>query len=217
MSGAANDATSKAMNGMSDDTQGPVHDLRLEHGPEEQPSVVSIVGSNVRRLRERSGLSLRELAQRAEVSASTLSTLEAGSGNPGVETLVTIGSALGVPFSELVMPHEPDVRVQRADEGVVVAAAGAPFTSRLLLADAGRSVTEVYEATMEPSAVYQAEPHLNGVAESVVVVQGRLRVGPLDGPVVLAPGDRATFSGDQPHTYQALEPGTRMILVLSYR
>jgi quercetin dioxygenase-like cupin family protein len=78
-------------------------------------------------------------------------------------------------------------------------------------------VTEVYEATMEPSAVYQAEPHLNGVAESVVVVQGRLRVGPLDGPVVLAPGDRATFSGDQPHTYQALEPGTRMILVLSYR
>lgn len=181
------------------------------------PSVVGTVGTNVRRLRERAGLSLRELALRAEVSASTLSTLEAGSGNPGVETLVTIGSALGVPFSELVMPHEPDVRVQRADEGVVVEAAEASFTSRLLVADSGRSVTEVYEATMEPPDVYEAEPHLTGVSESVVLVQGRLRVGPSDGAVELAPGDRATFAGDQPHVYEALVPATRMILVLSYR
>lgn len=183
----------------------------------EAPSVVGIVGTNVRRLRERAGLSLRELALRAEVSASTLSTLEAGSGNPGVETLVTIGGALGVPFSELVMPHEPDVRIERADEAVVVEAAGAPFTSRLVVADSGRSVTEVYETTMEPSDVYRAEPHLTGVSESVFVVYGRMRVGPLDGAVELGPGDRATFAGDQPHIYEALEPGTRVVLVLSYR
>lgn len=180
-------------------------------------SVVSLVADNVRRLRARAGLSLRELATRAGVSTSTLSNLEASLGNPGVETLVNIAGALGVPFSELVLPHEPDVQVQRAGEGVVVEAAGAPFTSRLLVAAAGRSMTEVYEAAMAPGTVYQAGPHLTGVSESVIVVHGRMRVGPTDAVVELAPGDRATFAADQPHSYEALAAGTRAILVISYR
>lgn len=180
-------------------------------------NVVSVVGENVRRLRDRAGMSLREVATRAAVSASTLSNIEAGSGNPGVETLVNIAGALGVPFSELVMPHEPDVHVQRADEGVLVEAEAADFSSRLLVAASGRSVTEVYETTMEPGAVYRAEPHLPGVTESVIVVKGRMRVGPADAAVELAPGDRATFNADQVHTYEALAKGTRAILVLSYR
>jgi transcriptional regulator with XRE-family HTH domain len=179
--------------------------------------VVSIVGDNVRRLRERAALSLRELAAQATVSTSTLSNIEAGTGNPGVETLVSIAGALGVPFSELVMPHEPDVQVQRADEGIVVEAASADFHSRLLVAASGRSVTEVYDAAMEPGEVYRAEAHLPGVTESVILVRGRMRVGPLDAAVQLGPGDRATFAADQVHTYEALARGTRAILVLSYR
>jgi transcriptional regulator with XRE-family HTH domain len=179
--------------------------------------IVTLVGDNVRRLRERAGLSLRELATRAEVSTSTLSNLESGTGNPGVETLVHISGALGVPFSELIVPHEPDVLVQRADQGVVVRAAGADFTSRLLLAATGRSVTEVYEAKLEPGDVYRAEPHLPGVTESVIVIRGRMRVGPAHATVELASGDRASFAADQPHSYQALTSGTRAILVLSYR
>jgi quercetin dioxygenase-like cupin family protein len=151
------------------------------------------------------------------VATSTLSNLESGVGNPGVETLVNISSALAVPFSELVMPHEPAVDVQRADEGVVVEASEVAFTSRLLVAASGRSVTEVYESTMEPAGVYHAEPHLPGVTESVIVVAGRARVGPVDAAVELGPGDRATFAADQPHVYEALAAGTRAILVLSYR
>jgi transcriptional regulator with XRE-family HTH domain len=179
--------------------------------------VVTLVADNVRRLRVRAGLSLRELAARAEVSASTLSNLESGTGNPGVETLVHISGALGVPFSELVMPHEPEVLVQRADQGVVVKAAGAEFASRLLVAASGRSVTEVYEAKMEPGDVYRAEPHLPGVTESVIVIRGRMRVGPVHATVELASGDRASFAADQPHNYEALTPDTRAVLVLSYR
>lgn len=199
---------------MPDDPSSVTNDLQATtHGP----PVVSVLADNVRRLRERAGLSLRELAVRAGVSASTLSNLEAGTGNPGVETLVTIGSALGVPFSELVLPHEPDVRVQRADEGVVVEAEGADFSSRLLVAASNRSMTEVYEGAMEPRGTYRAEPHLAGVTESVIVLAGRMRVGPEEAPVELAPGDRATFAADRPHTYEALEPATRFFMVLSYR
>ena len=189
----------------------------IQNTSPDAPGVVSIVGDNLRRLRERAGYSLRDLATRAAVSASTLSNLEAGLGNPGVETLVDISRALNVAFSELVTPHAPDVQVQRADEGVVIRAAGAPFTNRLLVTAAGRSLTEVYEATLEPDAVYRAEPHLAGVTESVIVVRGRMRTGPIGATVELGPGDRASFAADDVHTYQALKAGTRAILVLAYR
>jgi transcriptional regulator with XRE-family HTH domain len=180
-------------------------------------NVVSVVGDNVRRLRQRAGLSLRELAAQAHVSTSTLSNIEAAVGNPGVETLVQVSGALGVPFSELVAPHDPDVRVQRADEGVRVKAEGADFTNRLLVTASGRSVTEVYETTMEPGEVYHAEPHLPGVTESVIVMQGGMRVGPPGAEVDLHPGDRASFAADQVHVYEALAKGTRAVIVLSYR
>ncbi len=189
----------------------------LSNDPSDAPEVVALVGENIRRLRERAGLSLRELAARAAISTSTLSNLESGVGNPGVETLVNISSALEVPFSELVIRHEPAVRLQRAGEGIVVQAAEARFTSRLLLVESGRSVTEVYEARMEPEGLYRAEPHLAGVTESIIVVGGRMRAGPAGAAAELRVGDRATFAADQLHTYQALAPSTRAILVLSYR
>jgi hypothetical protein len=91
------------------------------------------------------------------------------------------------------MPHGPDVQVQRADEGVVVKAEGVDFTSRLLVVLSGRSVTEIYETSMEPDEAYQAEPHLAGVVESVIVTQGRMCVGPLGATIELNPGDRASL------------------------
>lgn len=179
--------------------------------------LVSLVGENIRRLRERAGMSLRELAAAAQVSTSTLSNIEAGTGNPGVQTLVHISGALGVPFSELVVPQEPEVQVQRADEGVVVKAEGVAFESRLLVVASGRSVTEVYWSAMEPGDTYEAGPHLPGVNETVIVVHGRMRTGPIGAEVDLAAGDRASFAADQEHSYTALAKGTSVILVLSYR
>jgi transcriptional regulator with XRE-family HTH domain len=188
----------------------------LSNGPGGASELISVVGDNVRRLRERSGLSLRELSTRAGISASTLSSLEAGTGNPGLETLVSIAGALGVPFGELVVAHEADVHVQRADEGPVVTAQEADFASRLLVTTGRRGVTEVYEAMLEPGEEYIAEPHLPGVVESVYVTHGQVRVGPRDATVVLGPGDRATFAADQPHVYEALQPASRAVLVLAY-
>src|SRR6185436_17427163 len=78
---------------------------------------LATIASALRRERERVGLSLTELAKRAGIAKSTLSQLESGTGNPSVETLWALGVALGVPFSQLVEPPAPQVRVVRAGEG----------------------------------------------------------------------------------------------------
>src|SRR5262249_29830605 len=80
-------------------------------------ALVAQIAATLRRERTRAGISLTELARRAGIAKSTLSQLESGSGNPSVETLWALGTALGVPFSRLVDAPRPAVRVIRCGEG----------------------------------------------------------------------------------------------------
>ena len=63
------------------------------------------IAAALRRERARAGVSLTELARRAGIAKSTLSQLESGSGNPSVETLWALGTALGVPFAGWSTPR----------------------------------------------------------------------------------------------------------------
>ena len=60
------------------------------------------VGQNVRRERERAGLSVRELARRLGVSASFLSQFELGQSQAAVNTLFAIASELNLSLDELL-------------------------------------------------------------------------------------------------------------------
>ncbi len=64
-------------------------------------SLAQTVGANVRRLRRNRGLSLVELGQHASVAKGTLTQLEAGRGNPTLETVQSLGRALGLSLAGL--------------------------------------------------------------------------------------------------------------------
>src|SRR5512144_1130714 len=93
---------------------------------------LAAIAAALRRERDRAGLSLTELARRAGIAKSTLSQLESGAGNPSVETLWALGVALGVPFSQLVDPPTPQVRVVRAGEGARIPSEHASYAGILL-------------------------------------------------------------------------------------
>ena len=88
----------------------------------EQTTPGSVVGRNVRRLRERRGLSLADLGTRAGVSKTTVHDLEGGSANPRLETLYAVATALSVGLADLLTPPEEDLPdwVVRAEEGPMV-------------------------------------------------------------------------------------------------
>lgn len=179
-------------------------------------SPLATIAAALRRERERVGVSLTELARRAGVAKSTLSQLEAGQGNPSVETLWALAVALGVPFSRLVETPVPRVRVTRAGEGPVVRSERAEFVSRMLSAGAPLTRSEIWLLELGPGEVRRADPHIPRSVEHLVVGAGRVRTGPADAPVELGPGDYATFPGDLPHLYQGLAAGTWAILVMEH-
>ena len=170
----------------------------------------------LRRERERHGLSLAGLARRAGIAKSTLSQLEAGAGNPNVETLWALAVALEVPFSRLVDPPVPAVRVVRAGEGTAIPAERAPYAATLLAACPPGARRDLHLIAAEPGPAREADPHSPGTVEHLVVTGGRWSAGPVGEEVELGPGDYARFPGVRPHAYRALEPGTAAVLVMEY-
>lgn len=172
-----------------------------------------LVAAGLKRERTRAGLSLGELARQAGVSKSTLSQLESGVGNPSVETMWALSTALGIQFSALLNAPERRVEVVRAGEGPVIAAADADYLTTLLSAAPPGSRRDIYLIRAEPGAPRRSAPHARGVVEHVVLSTGRALIGPTDSPVELAPGDYIGYPGDVEHIFDALEPGTAAVLV----
>ena len=175
---------------------------------------LAAIAASLRRTREAAGFSLTELARRAGIAKSTLSQLEAGQGNPSVETLWALCVALGVPFSSLLDPPRPRVQVIRAGDGVgTIAAAEANYRATLLSAGPTFARRDIFRIEAEPGAARRSEPHIPGVVEHVVLMTGRALVGLKDDPIELAPGDYIVYPGDVPHVFEALEPGTQAVLM----
>lgn len=175
-----------------------------------------VIAAAVRRERERAGLTLTELARRAGLAKSTLSQLEAGTGNPSVETLWALGVALGVPFSQLVAVPNRRVQVIRAGEAPGVRSEAADFVGTLLAAGSHHARRDLYLIELGQGAVRQAQAHTPGSVEHLVVAAGRLRTGPTGDLVELGPGDYVSFPGDAPHRYEALAPGTWAVLIMGH-
>ncbi len=185
----------------------------------EQQSVdtfVRTVAANVRALRMQADMTLADLASEAGLGKSTLAQLESGKGNPSVETLWAIAAALQVPFARIVDEAQPSLRVVRAADVPPMHSAETPgWAGRLLTASHGRGTFDLYALDLEQGAVRHADAHHAGVLEHLVVVVGRLRAGPQDGPVLLEAGDLITFGADVPHIYEALET-THCVLLMAY-
>jgi len=182
----------------------------------ERTDPIVVIANALRRERDRAGVSLTELARRAGLAKSTLSQLEAASGNPSVETLWALAVALDVPFSRLVDPPTRPVRVIRAGTGVTITSERATFSSTLLSACPPGARRDVHVIALEPGPSRLAEAHSPGTVEHLVVTSGRIRGGPAGAEIDLDRGDYASFPGDVAHTYTALEPASVGVLVMEY-
>jgi len=174
------------------------------------------IAAALRRERTRAGLSLSELAKRAGIAKSTLSQLEAVSGNPSMETIWALAVALGVPFSTLVEPPAPAVQVIRAGAGPTVHSEQSSYTATLLSAGPPGVRRDIYYVWLEPGTVRDSQPHIPGTMEHIVVGAGRVKAGPLGEQTELGPGDYMAYRGDVPHAYEALAPGTMFVLVMQH-
>lgn len=165
--------------------------------------IEAAVGARLRALRLAHGVSLSELARRTGVGKGTLSELESGLRNPTLSTLFRLTTALELPLSAAL----DDVEAPVSASGSAV---DAWLVERL-----PESRTEVYRLRVRADERQVSEPHAAGVTEQVLVVSGRLLVGPK--AVSRSAGHSISYAGDRAHVWQAADKqDVSALLVMRY-
>jgi transcriptional regulator with XRE-family HTH domain len=178
-----------------------------------------VVGSNLRRLRTKRGLSLERLSRASGVSRAMLGQVELGRSAPTINLLWKIAHALGISFSALITdPSAGSPTVLRAAKAKVLTSRDGSFVSRALFPfDAPRSV-EFYELRLAPASVERADAHPPGTKENLVVAEGELTMVVGGTHHRLTAGDAILFDADVPHEYRnEASKALHMYLVMTYR
>ena len=170
-------------------------------------SVARAIGGRVRQGRAGRGWTLDQLAERSGVSRRMLVSIEQGSANPSIATLLLISDALGIGLPALVdMGDPPGLRVTRDGTAPVLWQGKRGGQAVLVAGTKPPDVTELWDWTLGPGESHSSPAHAAGTRELLLVLDGQIELRAGQHAEVLATGDSASFAGDQPHGY--VNPGS---------
>jgi transcriptional regulator with XRE-family HTH domain len=175
------------------------------------------IGSRLADLRKEHRYSIRNLALRANVSASLISDVERGKVEPSISTLKRVADALGTTLTYFFSdPTETNGRVVRATERPAIS--GEPNGNRAGIKASGirfelaspeqaENIEAIY-GHYEIGASMGEEPVTHEGEEWGMVLRGRLKVWVGDEIHFLDPGDSIWFPSTIPHRMEnvAKEP-----------
>jgi transcriptional regulator with XRE-family HTH domain len=172
-------------------------------------TVVGAIGPKVREDRQRLGLSLQQLAGRAEVSAAAIHKVERGDMVPTITTLLKLAAALGRPIAHFVddpgsaapaavhVPagRRPAAHPDWAPAATGVAAEGLTVPDERLRATAVHAVVEPGGESGEPRAPRRGE-------ELLLVLDGELAVTVAGERYLVRAGDTLQYPAGRPRSWR---------------
>jgi transcriptional regulator with XRE-family HTH domain len=166
---------------------------------------VPAIGGRVRALREAMGLSLRDLGERAGVSAPMLSQVERGETSPTLAVAAKMAAGLDLTLSQLLRLDEGQhVVVSRAGERRALERGGHRIEELTPPLPGQRADVSVHTLAAGATTGGRDDPpmHEPGSRETAVVLSGTLALV-VDGTRhELSAGDSVTFDADLPHHFE---------------
>src|SRR5690606_22519084 len=123
--------------------------------------------------------------------------LEHGSRDPRLETLYAIAAALRVPMSALTLDRGAPASAASAVRGEAV------VSTLLEVFEEPAATYELFAVRIVTHAEQGSPAHPTGVSEHLTVFRGHARVGPVDNPLSVGPGEHVSWAADTPHLYAA--------------
>jgi transcriptional regulator with XRE-family HTH domain len=158
------------------------------------------MGGRLRTIRTRRRATLREVAERAELSESFLSQVERGVASPSVASLQRIAGALGVSVADLFEPDgdrsRPRVLRKASRPSLELGTRGRKY----LLTPRPLENLEVFIGELEPGGATADEPYTHGDSEELVVVlAGTIELQLEERLFTLETGDSIEYRSAAPH------------------
>ena len=181
------------------------------------PSPDLIVGNNIRKIRNRKKLSLRQLSEESGLNINTLSLIENGKSSPSVSTLQCLARALYVPITSFFEPEtvKTQVAITRHDQRTSTAINNALMQN--LAKDYFSNAVQPFVVTLEPGGGSGSQEIVHSGHEMVYCLAGSVRYRVGDEVFDLFQDDSIVFAAHLPHSWKNLTDETAKILLILCR
>lgn len=180
------------------------------------------IGREVRRYREKMGLTISELAKQSGLSAGMLSKIENGATSPSLASLQALTKALQVPFTALFRSFEEtrDATFVKAGQGLTIERRGTRAGHQYQLlghSPHGPLMVEPYLITLtHETDVFPTFQHAG--LEFLYMLEGNVVYRHGDKTYDMHPGDALFFDAEAPHGPDELRKlPARYLSIISYR
>lgn len=177
-------------------------------------------GDKVRTVREKRGLTLREVAEKVGVSESMISQIERNRVSPAIDTLLALADALDIDLEYLFADYrrERSVHIVKAVNRTTFSKPGVLYQRLAQLEGLvpGMDGIEAYQIDLEPGAKTGSDEYGHVGSEMGLVMEGRAELTVGRQSYSLEPGDSAGFASDFPHILRnAGEQSLRVFWVIT--
>jgi len=181
------------------------------------------VGEKIKVLRERKGLSLRDVADRTGFSTALISQMENHLVSPSLGTLIKLANALEIKVGDFFgEAHEEPFAITRKDERKTVSRFASKegvkygYAYESLGFEKRNRRMEPFIVTLEPATVKTSKTSTHDGEEFIYVLEGEMEVILGDHKDVLCPGDSIYYDSTIPHRVQCHQDGITRILAVLY-
>jgi len=181
------------------------------------------VGERVKELRERKGLSLKEVADLTGFSTALLSQMENHLVSPSLGTIIKLARALSVKVGDFLgdTKGEPFTIVRKDERKMVSRFASKEgvkygYSYESLGFDKKDRHMEPFIVTLEPATVKAAKTSVHEGEEFIFVLEGEMEVILGSHTDILHPGDSIYYDSTIPHKVQCHQDKVTRILAVIY-
>ena len=160
------------------------------------------IGSRMRRLRKRTGLSQRELAERCGVTNAMISLIETDRTNPSVGTLKRVLDGLSVSLSDFFALEEDAEQRVFYDREDLVEIGGGRISYRQVGADLRGRTLQILHERLKPGADTGKAKLSHDAQEGGVVLRGEVELTVGSNKRTLRAGDAYYFDSRIPHRFR---------------
>jgi len=169
------------------------------------------IGERIRHFRADRKMSLSQLSSQSGVAKGTLSKLETGEGNPTILTLGALARVLHITPGDFITPETNKLSMTPSEPELQ----GPGIHMSFLYSISGPKLWNLYNCYVPYFDEPLISPTHSGI-EHIIVLDGAIKIGPIDNPVILETGGHSVFKGSEPHIYAPIDGPCRMLLMMEY-
>ena len=176
---------------------------------------MKIVGINIKRIREKEGLTLRELSKKLDVSASYLSQIETNKTSPSLAALKNIADTLKTTVSSIIgekVTAGNDTPVIKKKDIKYIDEIGNGISMYLMNRPDENTLMETVYYKLSKNADSGNEAYRHFGQEFVMVMKGEIEIELNEKKYVLKKGDTIYFNSNIPHSFRNLYKGESEVL-----